>query len=254
MKARTYIIYGVAAYLFFLLAAFPAEIAYPYFLGKARLRQIEMAGIQGPWWSGRISALRFKGVKFDNVNMRFRPLSLLIGRAAVSMQGKITGGYFRGTASKGLGGLRLKDLELRLPLALLDQFSVRYGVRLKGLMSADLSAIKIEKGFITAADGKVALNGAELETPQSLRLGDFSAKVSTENEQVRMTFTDGGGPVKAEGVAQLSRKGEYSFSGTFVVVDKSQPTLEDFLTLLGKPGSDGRITVSSTGKLPGILM
>lgn len=252
MKARGYIIYAALVYLFFLVATFPASKAYSIInnqLGN-NADQFVLYDVQGPWWSGEASGASFGPVQFEKFAWSFRPLSLLLGKVSASIQCKVDDGFIRGNISKGFNTLTLHKVDLRLPLNLLDGLSGQFGVGIDGYFSSKMKRIKIEKGSLVAADGTLVWNGAGMSSPQQLTLGDYKANFVTEKDAVRFTFTDSGGPLKAEGVLQVSPNGNYTFSGTFVAVDKEQPTITDMLSLLGKIDDNGKLTLSRSGKIP----
>jgi hypothetical protein len=239
-------------YLFFLVATFPASKAYSIIsrqLGKNGSHFV-LYDVQGAWWSGQASAASFGTVQFGKISWRFRPLSLFLGQISASIKCEVDDGFIRGNISKGFNTLTLKKVDLRLPLDLLDSFSGQFGVAIGGYFSSNIRRIKIDKGNLVAADGTLVWNGAGMSSPQQLSLGDYKANFVTEKDAVHFTFADSGGPLKAEGVLKVNPDGNYTFSGTFVAVDKEQPTITDMLSLLGKIDDNGRLTVSYSGKMP----
>ena len=212
--------------------------------------QLVLYNVQGPWWAGEAYGAAFETVRLEKVAWRFSPFSLLWGKISVFVKCKVDDGFIRGNISKGFNTVTIKNLDLRLPLDLLDGLSGKFGVDINGYFSSKVKKIKIDKGSLVAADGTLVLNGAGMSSPQQLSLGDYKANFTTEKDMVRFTFADSGGPLKAEGVLQINPDGRYTFSGTFVPVDREQPTITDMLSLLGKIDDNGRLNLSRSGKMP----
>lgn len=252
MKAKGFIIYGVIAYLFFLAATFPAAKAYAILsrqMGK-NVGQFVLTGIKGPWWSGEAAGARIGLLQVQNLQWRFKPLALITGQVSASVKCKTSDGYVRGILAKGVNSLSAKNVTLRLPLDLFNNVAGMFGVNAKGYFAAQIKRVKIKKGYLAAADGTLIWNGAGMDSPQKLTLGDFKADSTTEKDGIRLTFNDNGGPLKAQGVLRIDDQGAYTFSATFVALDKKQPTLSDMLSLLGNMDDNGKVTVSRNGKLP----
>ena len=253
MRTRGYIIYAVAAYLVFLVGTFPASKAYRLITKRAgeNTKSLELAGIEGPWWSATATQARIGPLEFTNAGWRLQPLLLLIGNVVLQVHAsKADEGYIKSRVAFGFGKVSLKKTEMSLPLSILDPLGGPFGVRLDGMISSSINKIILRDGYPVMADGVIILNNMQILSPQQLRLGDFKVVMVTEEKTVRLTFVDSGGPLKAEGVLQLNADGGYDFSGTFLAQDQTQPTLADYISLMGKPDDNGQVTVSMSGKLP----
>ena len=83
----------------------------------------------------------------------------------------------------------------------------------------------------------------------ALALGDFHIQMETLQSGVKATLSDSGGALRAQGVAMISPDGNYQFSGKFSARDPGQANLQQYLRMLGPMGPDGRVSVTSNGRI-----
>jgi hypothetical protein len=102
------------------------------------------------------------------------------------------------------------------------------------------------------ASGRLAWTGAALTAPQAVRLGDLLVVLEPTDTGSKAIISDeGGGPLQAEGIADLTHDGSYTLSAKLGTRPSAQPELSSALKLLGRQQRDGSVAVKLNGKLRG---
>ncbi len=254
MKKRIiYTAYALAAYCFFLVWTFPADRACRILLERLPTlkEKVFLSQVDGTVWSGRAAVAVVDGVTLDNFSWTLQPFALLGGHVQVFLRCRIPDGSLQGIVSLGRNDLSVLKFVASIPAAFFDQQTKPFGVGLNGLFSAKLARLVLRNGRIVEADGTMVWSGAQVVEPQLVKLGDLKAQWTTEeNGAILGVLSDGGGPLQAQGTFKLSGEGRYDFSGSFRSRDRTQPALLDTLQLFGRPGKDGAVRTSLSGKLP----
>ena len=251
-ETKKYIYFGVTAYLLFLIFTFPASRAWLLVRsnGLVAADVVQLAGISGSWWSGRASQAIIRGRQLYELSWSMKPLGLLTGKLKADVDFKPPEGTFSGVVGMGTDTVVVSDVKARIPLQLANQTLSAFGLQLGGSMNADFECLRFEEKMLTAAEGTLVWQDARISVPQELLLGDIRADLTNEEEQVMVRFADTGGPLIAEGVCSIKPDGSYTFNARLGVREGSQPELVDAVKVLGETGSDGKVTLNFSGKLP----
>jgi hypothetical protein len=118
---------------------------------------------------------------------------------------------------------------------------------LQGAVGLNLAQLEIDDQMLTEAEGTIAWQSAAFSFPSQVNLGDLKLTLATQNDQIKATLVDGGGPLQAEGLLTIKQDGKYKFTGTFAARDKTQTALSQNLRLLGRSGADGKVKVNKSG-------
>lgn len=247
-----YGVFFLAAYLFFLLITVPADRAFSLVHNRlpAPYNTLTLTGPDGTAWSGRAASATYKGMEVRDIRWSLLPMQLLLGRLAFDLSLGSSEAGFQGEVSFSRQCVIIRQGMVHLPLTLLRDQIAAYGVRLAGTLTVDFRKVRMDEGRILVADGVALWSGAEVVSPQNLKLGDLRMEFVTDDEQIEGVLTDGGGPLAAEGILNLAADGRYRFNASLLSRDPAQPALEDTLRLLGKAGRDGKIHVAHSGMLP----
>lgn len=252
-KKIVYTAYVLVAYCLFLVWTFPADRAYGVFQEHLPLLKdkVSLSQVDGTLWHGRAAMAVIDGIAFNNFSWSLQPFALLGGHVQVFLRCRIPDGSLQGKLSFGRQDLSVHNFVASIPAVFFDQQTKPFGVGLNGALSAKVSQLVVQDGRIVEAEGTMVWSGAQVVEPQLVKLGDLKAQWTTEeNGEILGVLSDGGGPLQAQGTFKLSGEGKYDFSGSFRSRDRTQPALLDTLQLFGRPGKDGAIRASLSGKMP----
>ncbi|MGH8222128.1 MAG: type II secretion system protein N, partial [Woeseiaceae bacterium] len=97
---------GLATFLAGMIYMFPARIAYDWFAPP----ELRLTGISGSLWRGQATEGSAAGLHLRNVQWRFKALSLLTGKAAISLSSDTGSGFVNGDVSVSpTGTVTLQD-------------------------------------------------------------------------------------------------------------------------------------------------
>lgn len=249
---KKYVLLGVATYLIVLVVRFPAETAYA--IAKPTLDQrdapVELFALSGSVWEGRAGYAELGGQPVRNLKWELHPLEVLIGRTAMDVSFQNTGGNLSASVARTFGGnLKLKDVNARIGAADLISMLRIPAVKLDGRFNLKLTGLEVVDNTVAYAEGMLVWNGAATRFPQTLALGDLSAKIETTDKGVSVTLADAGGPLEAAGLLLLEPSGAYSFNGSFSAREGVNSMLGRSLNMMGRPGPDGKVQIATSGNV-----
>lgn len=193
-------------------------------------------------------------MRLDSVRWKLKFLPLLRGRLQVDLTFTTSDGS-PGSASVGrsLGGtLYLDKVNARLPAAqiatLLPPNPMMVGV-LGGTLDVKLQELVVGAASIEKVRGTVDWKGGTVLSPKPVNLGDFSVTFVDTGQGVEAQVRDQGGPLEANGTLRLAQDGSYEFKGALATRNTASPELTQALQFIGRPGADGKIPISYTGRL-----
>lgn len=243
------VLFGVLAYVAFLVLSFPADRVYQFWKADAGKQQpIALSQISGSIWSGQAGQALINGQRLEGLSWTLQPWALGAGKVALSWGAKLADGFGEGQLAAGLQGeLEMGHLKARLPLS---EISVRalQALQPKGTLNLNLKHVAWTGQTLSSAEGRLVWNGAGINILQDLEFGDLVLTLENTPDGVKGVLSDGGGPLQAEGVLTLSADGKYTFSGSFAARGGDQ-ALTNALRTLGRPGADGKVKVSQSGTL-----
>src|SRR5690606_26983266 len=113
---RSWIALGAGAYLAFVLATFPAGVAYRWFAPP----ELALIGIDGTVWSGRAALGSVAGLALRDVGWRLAPWRLLLASAGGQAEARLADGFVATEFSAGLRRVTLTDLRASTSLPVLQ--------------------------------------------------------------------------------------------------------------------------------------
>ncbi len=248
-KGIGYLLLGAVAYLGFLVATLPAE----QLLGALRgqLKGVYLQNVGGTVWRGRIGQLQVADQRFEQVRWTTRPLSLLTGALAFDVAFDGVGRQGSGRIALGAdGSLALEAFSGRVAMMDIDHLLGIAPARLGGLLEFDLVRLELMGRHPRHAEGTVRWREAAVTVPVAMMLGDFRLDLTTEGGVIKGVVKDEGGAIALDGVVTLQADGRYTFNGQIAARDSSNKMLAQGIRALGRPGPDGRVAVSYSGRLP----
>ncbi|MDX1694432.1 MAG: type II secretion system protein N [Ketobacteraceae bacterium] len=213
MKLRYYILLGVFSFVFFLIALFPAALAWKMVPGSVTQNlPIRVEQVGGTLWDGFMVGKTFQGpVKGQHVfAWDLNPLWLLLADLNAGLRAEGDDYRVSGTAHFGLLGKGVSDLDGRVQAELVNDMLKQLGAKASGeLMLKDVtlefgSGTEVEK-----AEGLISWGGG----PVSYRQGRHSKNLDVPAIKGTLDQKDGGlllSVVEAENNAAL---GELTLKG-----------------------------------------
>ena len=245
-----YVLFAVVVYVGFLAANFPADRAYAML--KERLPpRIQLFGLEGSVWHGHAEVAQLGQYRLAPLNWQYRLLGLLKGRVDVKVA--FDRGPARASGVVGLspgGKIHLTDVDVALPANELVRMLRLPVVKVDGSLDAKLDTAQLQAAHMTALNGTLTWGDAQVLNPQSYRLGTLEAVFTTENDQIKGTLHDKGGPLLLDGLVTVKPDGSYQVNANVGTRDNSQPALNRLINSLGRQGPGGKVALNYSGKMP----
>jgi len=242
------LIAGAIIYMIFMIALFPAPIAYKWLAPDS----IELLGIQGRLWSGRATAGFLGDMEARNINWKFIPLDFFVGRITGKINMLLGDGFVETEASITFGGLALQELQAAFDLQILEDF-IPIGAT-QGTALAQIEHLVIEEGWPIKLIGELHLmelmvapfipSGAAL-----IPIGSFRLAFS-DNSKLEGTIEHLNGPLETSGNIELRPNRAYDIE-IFVkaLPDASQELLQGLELMTGEPNNLGFRAFNLAGSL-----
>jgi hypothetical protein len=172
-RTRWLIALGVLALLAFALVTLPAGMA----AGPLRKAGIEAGAFGGSLWSGRATALSWRGAAVGDAEWKIAPARLLTGRIAGHAKLTRKDGAVETDFDLSFSGrdVRLRTARLELPLAALDALPLGMPKGWQGRATGQFDAIDLLQGWPTTLKGSLDLDGLVAPPPRNAPVGSFHA-------------------------------------------------------------------------------
>lgn len=247
-----YALFFLGAYLLFLAASLPAAQLYQWSAQSGAL-PVQLYQLSGTLWRGRAATMRMDGLSLDGPAWTFRPAALLLGRVEFGLDATLGSGTLETVAGRTLGGAAYAhELRLAAPIRELAAITGEPDMGLTGRLSAQIDRLRVDGGLLRQLDGRLDVSGAGMGPPLNVALGGFTVAFETdrENGAFNGTLKDTGGPLQAEGTITLQPDGVYVLNARLAAREPGGNGLAQALSMLGRPGPDGRIAVTQSGRIP----
>lgn len=242
---------AVGVYLVFLIATIPAPLAYGVLKKKlAPETQLLLGNVSGTLWSGRAAPALIDGQHVDWLTWTVQPFALLIGRIQARVEFRYGGSYGKAVVARGFTGkIYAKDIEARIDLQRMRLLSKLLPLGMEGSLLVNMKEFAVDRRSVMSAEGALAWDGAVITVPSRTEFGNLRVTITTDDEGVKAALADGGGPLQAEGLFNVTREGNYKFTGAFAARDPNQRMLVQGLQMLGRQGADGKVSIAANGAL-----
>jgi len=249
---------GVLALLAFALATLPAGVA----AGPLRKAGIETGALSGSLWSGRATAMSWRGAGIGDAEWKISPTRLLTGRIAGHARLTRTDGSVETDFDLSFSGrdVRLRAARIELPLAALNALPLGMPKGWQGHVSGQFDAIDLQQGWPANIKGSLDLDGLVAPPPRNAPVGSFHAvfpaaqpmpslSVAQDPSNLTAQVKDKEGPFSVDAQLTLSRARNFAFEGTLAPRGPVPPAMEQSLQLLGPADVAGRRQFSVGGTL-----
>ncbi len=250
-RGLAYVLFGLAAYVLFLLIQLPAQQVYGRLTERYPL-PVKLYQLKGSVWNGSAALVTWGPRRFENLHWRLRPQSLLLGRLEIAVELSKDRARIAAIAGRALnGGLYVRAGQAHLPLADVENLISRDPMGLTGTVELDLERLEIARGRITAAQGSLSIENAGLAPPLKVAIGNFRMDFATTEEGViKGVISDNGGPLQAQGLLLLQPDGSYRLTAELAARDPQRRDIKQALRYLGTPSPAGKVSLVRTGRLP----
>lgn len=252
MTWRGWLASGLGLYILFVLFTLPAA----QLLSRLDIPDLQMQGVSGYWWHGRIAQLEVAGRPLGPVTWSWQPTQLLFARLGFGVampDAGPTAPPLTGDAdvAVGLGGTwHIDDLSVQLPVTRLLQAFPRLPAAASGLLDVDIDhAVVSSAGVPEALTGRLIWREAELQSPVAAQLDSLTADLGLEEGAVIAQLSDDGGDLALDGQARYE-PATHLYRLDLTLRARRNPQLRDTLSLLGKPDVRGYHTLKRAGRLP----
>lgn len=235
---------GAFAFVISLVASAPAHLAIR-FLPPG----IKPDGLQGTLLHGQASRLQIRSFDLGAVTWNLQPLYLLLGRIQSNVSVRQPDLRGRGHVAFGLNGVQIADARLTGDTGLLAPYLANYGVAVSGRFDADVELLKLNDAGPQATDGTIVWRGARLDSPAPVSLGDVNVALSQEEETAVADLKNTGEELRLTGRAHVRPGWNYIAQMKIEPTAATAQSVRDTLPLLGRPDSNGAVTLNQEGKL-----
>jgi hypothetical protein len=149
----------------------------------------------------------------------------------------------------GFGGIRLKGLEGRVPVASMDRWSPLPPNSVTGSLGLHALQLSFKDGRMVSAGGEVDLDDSVLKWPTAATLGSFRMDLSpASGGGIQAAIVDAGSPIRLNASLSLSDQGAYHLKGTLAAKDADDQATRSLLSGLGQPDSTGQYPFDLSGQ------
>lgn len=242
---------GAGAYLAFVIASFPAAVAYRW-LAPPELR---LAAVDGTVWSGTAALGSVPGLPLRDIRWTLSAWPLVLGRAAASFEARLADGFVRGDAVATMSRVVLSNLQTSTRLQTLAGLLPVSDTG--GLVSVDVSEIELEDGWPVRLLGTLRVSELEVapllptQSGGLIALGSYEIDfVEAAEGELQGSLVDRGGPLEVSGRIALGLDRSYVLEGLVRARPEASEDLVRGLEIMtGEPDSQGRRPFNLTGSL-----
>jgi hypothetical protein len=249
MKTRTLLIIGVLVFVYTLVVHAPLAPLYGHF--KPQAGAVELVGVSGSLGAGSAAGVVVRGqTALRDLHWQFKPLQLLLGRAAFRLLGNGDGLLVDGDAAlQANGSLRFDDFRASGPVKSVLAATPLF-LPVDGSLGLQLDHLVLRDGLPATAKGSLALNGLAWKLGRDpMLLGDFEAAVTPDADGLTATIRSLRGPLEASGDAHLKADRSYDLHLQIRPKADAPPPLVNLLRSLGPPDTQAYYHLRRRGTL-----
>lgn len=169
-------------------------------------------------------------------------LRLLSGKlsADLVLTGNSTKGH--GNVVLGMHSLRLQQVDLSTPAALLAYVTPRLGLwQLQGVLNIRSNEFLLQPGHYQG-NGEITWEQAGISLSKVNPIGSYHATFSGMEKAIQIQLQTQTGPLELVGKGNWSQPAGFEFDGS-AKAREHEPELRNLLGLIGKPNQDGFYTI-----------
>lgn len=229
-----------------LLANMPAVLVLPQLHLDPALR---LSGVNGSILRGRVERADYEALTLERVDYRLQPECLLT--LDLCYRFDASEGGLRYAWNMLSGDAVLSDARLALAADRLAANLAPLPVALTGQIEVELTELKLVDGRPAGLTGNLLWRGLGADDGGSpLRLGDYRAEVSGDEQGYRAEITTLAADLMIEGEASLRADGEYEVDLEIESEAVIDPRAKTLLELFARGSGYNQYRVSRQGRLP----
>lgn len=241
---RTFLVAGLLTFVAGLVLLFPARVAYQWFVPQA----VQLSGIEGSIWSGSAREMSAGGVYLRDFRWRLRPLRLLTGKLALSIDATPSSGFIEANVAFGFGGdITVSELSGSVPLQAFAAVARMPG--LAGNASVQFPLVQLRDGLPVAVEGTFAVAGLIAPLVDPAPLGGYRAEFFTNEDRIVASVEDADGVFDLAGSLSFFPDRSYKFIGQVAATERTSAKLRKQLRFLGSPNDRGQHEIRLEGTL-----
>lgn len=215
-------------------------------------KDVTCAEISGTLWRGSCSGLVAQGTSLGDLAWRLSAMPLLLGRVASSVDLQHPNGTATADVEVRPGGA-IEARQVAADFQIDPRAMTQIPPDLRGRVHAQLARLRLEKGAISAIEGRIDLNDLERRSLEHPALGDYTLTFpatrakSQGNDVVGDLDSRGGGPWQIQATLRLTRQPGFEIDGLIAMGPGAPADMVESLGLLGPPDAQGRRPFSVAG-------
>lgn len=235
---RTIAIVVVVLFLLSILWNIPAAFVWGFFAQRLPA-QVELSGLTGTVWSGRIQSMRIGGIEHGALDWDWNPAQTLAGRIGLDVTWLPPNGRVDAEVKLTPSSLHLEDVDGSLDAATMAALHKAPFV-LGGNWLLDVALLELSNfEQVEAAEGRLVWHNAAGGLPQPMPLGHLVADLDAQDGWLTLDLADQGGPLGMRGTARWQPGQPMHIDTELRAGPDAEAALEQGIGLLGSPGSDG---------------
>ncbi|GIU19378.1 type II secretion system protein N [Shewanella colwelliana] len=245
------VLIGVAVYLVFLIALFPASLA----VKLAPLpKNIVISGVSGTIWSGNIDALTVQKRQLELIQWQLSPWGLLLGKANLDLvignRASVANG--KGFVSLSMSGVDASDLRFEAPSDfLIGNARLPFRTKVDGHFSLMVQTLEQGLPWCEQLVGKLFVQGLQVNNQfGQYPLGDMAVGLSCVDGNIKIASDETMNPLGLTGHALLKADKQIQVTAKVRETDAQPNDLKQALSFLGKKDSQGYYPITYQGRLP----
>jgi len=252
MKLRRFLLVGTLVLILALVVKAPAAVLYGLFLPKDQALPVQLYGLDGTLFQGRVAGIALNGrTLLGDLHWELHPLSLVLGRASLTLKTGKEPILLEGDASRSLlGNVGLQDFRVNSALRPLAATMGYPFIPVDGQIGITLDSLKASGNSIVAAEGSAQLVGLVWALGANpAPLGDFRADIVTEGEDIVARLASVAGSLDLSGEARLLPDQSYTTDIKIKPKADAPPMVQNMLAQLGQPDAQGYYNLRRSGTL-----
>lgn len=254
MKLRYLLLAGGLAFLAALLVQAPAALVYAWSFAQQPEAPVRLYGVDGTVITGRaVQASRGTQPLLRQLDWRWQPSALMLGRAAYHLQTNAPPLLLDGTLAVGLGGTRISELKASGELRSLAAMFGQAFIPLTGEVGLQVERLRLSDDWPVDAQGEVrAIGLAWALGREPVALGDYLAVITTLDGDIVASVSTLSGVVDVGGEARLKPDRSYEFDLKLRPRPDAPPMVANLLRQIGPVDAEGnyRLRRNGTGATP----
>lgn len=244
VSRKTLLFVGLLTFVAAFIMRFPARVAYDWFAPSA----VQLSGLEGTIWSGSAAGVSAAGLYLRDLKWRLRPLRLVTGKVAASIEASPSSGFLQADIAAGLGGdITFANVNGSIPLR--DFAAIVRVPGLAGNASVQFERLRLRDGLPIAADGTLAVADLVAPVVDPSSIGGYRAEFFTDDNAVVASVEDVNGVFDLAGSLTVSADRNYQFLGKVAATDNTSEKLRRQLRFLGSPNDRGQHDIRLEGQL-----